>query len=497
MRTRRAVAGATYGYLHMAVVTLVGLWLTPFLLVRLGREELGLWLVIQQVLGYVLLMDFGVVAMLPREIAFATGRGGSETVPAEVADVAGRTARLVLWQTPVIAAVALLLWMIIPAGWTAVHGPAAVLLAVFVTLFPARVFQALLTGLQDLAFVGRVNLASWILNTLLTVWLVLAGYGLLALAAGWAAGQLLLVLACWIRLRVRYPQALPSRLPAMSARDMRSQFGRSTWISVAQVAQVLLNGSDLLIIGWVLGPVAVVPYACTAKLISVLANQPQLLMQAAAPALSEVRTSSSRERLENASFALTQAMLLLTGAVACVVAAVNEGFVNWWVGPANYGGLTLTILLIAGMVLRHWNTTTIYALFARGYDRHISLTTLADGAVTVLFSFAGVQLAGPAGAAAGAIAGSLLVSLPSNLTLLARDGETSVLRLATRLVPWVARFLPVLIGAVVIGFAWRPASLPHVALVAAAVALTYLLVTGPILFRAPLAGYVRPWLAWR
>ena len=62
---------------------------------------------------------------------------------------------------------------------------------------------------------------------------------------------------------------------------------RLVWISVSQIAQVLLNGTDLLIIAGLLGPTAVVPYACTGKLVSLLANQAQLFMQMALPALSE------------------------------------------------------------------------------------------------------------------------------------------------------------------------------------------------------------------
>ena len=48
--------------------------------------------------------------------------------------------------------------------------------------------------------------------------------------------------------------------------------GRSAWVSLAQIAQVFLNGTDVLIIGKLLGPAAVVPYSCTSKLVTVLAN---------------------------------------------------------------------------------------------------------------------------------------------------------------------------------------------------------------------------------
>ena len=73
-RTRRFLGGVTVGSLQLVLATVVGLWMTPFLLHRVGQGVLGFWLVMQQLLGYVLLLDLGVNALLPREVAFATGR---------------------------------------------------------------------------------------------------------------------------------------------------------------------------------------------------------------------------------------------------------------------------------------------------------------------------------------------------------------------------------------------------------------------------------------
>ena len=46
------MSGTGIAYAHQAAVILLGLWLTPFLLARVGQRELGLWLVAGQVLGY-------------------------------------------------------------------------------------------------------------------------------------------------------------------------------------------------------------------------------------------------------------------------------------------------------------------------------------------------------------------------------------------------------------------------------------------------------------
>jgi O-antigen/teichoic acid export membrane protein len=207
--------------------------------------------------------------------------------------------------------------------------------------------------------------------------------------------------------------------------------------------------------------------------------------------------AESASRLSDASLALTQAMLLVSGAVACVVAAVNGAFVTWWVGPAQYAGFRVTALLVVAMLLRHLNVTTVYALFARGYEKQISLVTLADGAVTVAVTALAVHQLGVMGAPIGVIAGTCLVSLPLNLQRLARDAGSAPLALLRDLAPWATRFVLVLACAVVVALGWQPAGLRGAAMSGATIAAIYLALAGPLAFRHPLGMYVRPWLAWR
>ena len=172
-RTSRFLGGVSAGLTYQIVVTAVGLWLTPFLLGRLGAENYGLWLTATQLLAYLTLLDVGVLALLPRDAAYATGRAGSIERAADLPDVVGRTGRIVLWQLPLLAATAWLAWFLVPASWQALQFPLGVLLATFVVTYPLRIFQATLQGLQDLAFLGGLQLAAWGIGTAVAVQLVL------------------------------------------------------------------------------------------------------------------------------------------------------------------------------------------------------------------------------------------------------------------------------------------------------------------------------------
>ena len=495
-RAQRLIGGLGLGYLHTVATVIVGLWLTPFLLRQLGSHDYGLWLLGTQVVFYLGLMDLGIVALIPREVASASGLPDGDRVNA-IAERIGQTARLVLWQLPAVALVGAAVVWLLPPEWALLRGPIGVVVLVFVAAFPFRVFIAVLQGLQDLAFVGTTQLTSWLAGTLVTIAGVFAGLGLYSLTLGWVATQVVSAGMAWIRLVRAFPEVLPRRLPSLTLAALRQQIGRGTWISVGQLAQVLLSGTDFVVIGKLLGPEAIVPYACTGKLITMLANQPQMFMQLALPALSELRTSAPRDRLFEVSRSMTQMMLLASGAIVAVVLATNAAFVAWWVGDVQFAGVGLTAILAVGMLLRHLNTTAVYALFCFGHEKRLALTAIAEGAGSVLAMFILIPFIGLYGAAVGPMMATCLISLPNNLRALAREEGTSAMSLLAPLAPWTTRLFGLLACLALFLSVVRVNGLVGLIIVSGAVAISYLAIMFPVLRQPPLGtmlgAAVLPW----
>src|SRR5712692_4604393 len=162
-RSRRFFGGLALSYCYQTMLVVAGLWLTPFFLRSIGQHDYGLWLVGTQLLTYLTLTDFGVVALLPLETAYATGRGGGAAKASDLPQIVGQTARLVLYQLPVVIAVAVAMWLTIPTEWQGLRGPLAIVLIGFVLAFPLRILPAMLQGLQDLAFASSLQILNWIL----------------------------------------------------------------------------------------------------------------------------------------------------------------------------------------------------------------------------------------------------------------------------------------------------------------------------------------------
>lgn len=494
-RTRRYLQGMSVGYAYQALTLVTGLVLTPFLLSRLGSEQYGLWLVGLQLLTWLTLLDVGVIALVPREVARSTA--SPEGLEA-TAHLVGRVARLALAQSLVVGLASLGLWVWLPAEWSALRPALGPALVAFALLYPLRLLPALLEGLQDLAWQSGANMLAWGTGTGLTVALVLGGQGALALAWGWVAQQGMAVSLAAVRVVWRHPQVLPRRLPSLRWSEAREWLQRGTWVSLNQVASALLNGADVLLVGKLLGPEATVVYACTGKAVALLIHQPRLLITAALPGLSQMRGSESSERLRQVSTSLTQATLLVSGLLATGVVAANGAFVRWWVGADKYAGLGLTVLLAVGMVLRHWCNALSMSVFCYGGERQMTLVLLADGLLAAALAALGLPWLGLVAAPLGLLAALLLVDLPGQLLALARYSGTSVRALVRPLVPWLLRTALALALATGLALAWEPNHLAGFIILGLTAVGLYGALAGPLALHPPLEAYVRPrWSALR
>lgn len=493
MRSKRFLSGALLAYLYQGGMMVAGIFLTPFYLRVLGAADYGIWLVGLQVLNFLLLCDLGVVAVLPRDVGQAHGRELAGEGPHELELLVGRSAKIVVLQTMLVALVALVLFLFRP-GATATSGlraPMALVLLTFALTYPLRMTHAILTGLQDLKFLGQLRIWLWVLSVGVTVTMLLFGAGFLALASGWCVQEAGGNLGAVWRLRRIRPDLLHSQIWKNTGAFQWRWLARGLWVSLGQTAGSLIGGVDLMIIARAFGPATVVIYSCTGKLVQVLQQQPQVLASTALSGLSQMRTSESRDRIRKAATCLTQAMVFVGGAIFCIVLPLNQQFVAHWTGPRYFGGLALTVLFLANFIIRLIDYTLALALFAFGYEKLTAIRALIDGVLSVSLASILVRPLGLTGVILGFVCGALLVSLPMDLYLFARDFEISIMSAIRPYVPYLWRLTVVGCGAYAILGKIALPNLFAVMLVASAIGLVYLTVALPYVFKTELGEYIR------
>jgi O-antigen/teichoic acid export membrane protein len=495
-RTRRIFAGFGVGLVNQILAGVVGLWVTRFTLGRIGKHDYGLWIVGGQFVAYLMLLDLGVTAILPREVALVTGKPiPPEERDAELREVMGRGVSLVTLLMPLLLIGAGVVFVILPADWEPLRGPLVVSLGTFLLTYPLRLAHSALTGLQELAYAGVVQTVSWVANVVVTVVLVLLGFHLYAVAIGPAVAQVISSVGWTWRLWSRHRNVLPRTVRWFDVSAFKKHIGPGIWVSLNQIAHLMLNATDVMVIGKLRGPEAVLPYSFTDKSETLLNNQPYAIANLAGPAMSELKASGDPDRLARAANALSGVVLAVSGAIVVGILAVNQSFVRVWVGEQYFGGMVLTGVLLANMIVRHWVFCYAVTLFYCGHERVTTTVQVVDGVVSLGLSIVLVRWLGIVGAPLAALISVLVIQAPVNLWWLAKTSGRSVPHLVSAVVPWFARFAPLVAAAIATGLYLGPGSLLGVAGVGAVVGLAYAGLMLPILRRPPLDVYAAPVLA--
>ncbi|MFL5383112.1 MAG: hypothetical protein ACJ8GN_11395 [Longimicrobiaceae bacterium] len=497
-RTRRAGIAAVFGYLQFALALVSGIALVPFVLSRVPTVHYGVWLAFGEVLAYTSMVDLGVVGVVPWLVAEHDGRGDRAALRQLVAGgIAFSAGAAVVFAALGLAALraAPALAHLTPAQHAAVGGPLLLLLLASAASMPFKVFYASLMGLQDATAAGLLSVTQVLLNVLLTLGLLLGGYGLYALALAATLPNLVIGAASLLRLRRVAPDLLYGwRLPPRAT--MRWMVGQGFGGWTAGLGWRLVAASDSIVILSVLGPVAAVVYAMTFKVGAVAMQVAWQLPDAGLVGLAQLKGEQRPERVREVSLALLRLGLLAAGGVACAMVAFNPSFVMLWVGRERFGGMALNALL-AAVVLAH---TLAHGLFTTsatlGTRVQAGWAVLAQGAVNLAAALLLGRWLGLAGIALAAVLSTALVAYPMGVRMLrTTTGITQGDLWRGVIGPWAVRGgALLLVGAAVSALGtrrwiWLPL------LLLPALASAYLFVMRPLYADIPLPPRVAGWLA--
>ena len=395
-RTRHS----TINYLTNVTFTVVTLALalvaTPFMLRWLGAEALGAYRAAADWVGYLAVLELGLGgAMLPlvaRALSQPDGDGG-----ARLRAVMTGGFRAYRWVTvPMLCGaaglVAIMPWLM-PGASPALARDVRVAVAlagltlVFVPLSPLR---ALWEARQRGYVVGMILIGQSVLITAAALWFARRGWGvtgqMLALLTGAVAFH-----AALLTLTARAaPDALrwlfaPDRSP--DARLADAELWRLNWPTLMlNVAGRVSYLTDNIVIAYLLGPAAVVPFFLTQRLAQLAQGQVQSVGNATWAGLAELHHSGQRPLLVRRFLELNRLVALLGLAALVPIVAFNRRFVELWVGPASFAGNAVTVLAGVNAIMLSLASLWGWLFSGTGQVRLVARPSLVAAAINVLVS---------------------------------------------------------------------------------------------------------------
>ncbi len=395
-RTRNFIAGIFSGYVMMFATVAVGLWLTPFTLRFLDRQEYAIFALMSDALMWLGLLDLGITAGLRAKAAHLAGAPDQERL--------NRLASTAFFSQNVIVAAVLLvgggLAFAFPQFFPVradLHTEATNLMFLMVLALVlsmgTQTFSALLIAHQQMYMDNALGLLNIVTRTVLTVVLLKAGWGLYSLGIANLAAKATSSGLAVVR-TFRLIPGLQIRRRFASWEVLRSIGSLGVWFSLGGLAQIIIGGLDRIVTAKLVSMEMVTTLTLTSRLYMFSGGLILLVTDTARPMLGQLigqKKMGGVLKIYRELFAVSLGCAVVLG---YSIWAGNESFIKTWVGPANYGGMALDTVLIMNFVVGFWVRPNRAVLSASLIVRPQSLSQILEGGLNLLLS---ILLARPFG----------------------------------------------------------------------------------------------------
>jgi len=336
MRRIEIIKNVSSSWFSLGASILVGIFLSPFILHRLGNTVYGAWVLVFSVTGYYGLFDLGVRSSVIRYISTYTATNDMEGVRRLVnTSLAGYTA---------IGAIALLVTVLIsahidsvfrvPASFVATARLLFLIVGTSVALgFPSGVFGGILEGLGRFYVVNITNLAATLIRAAMIVFVLTHGYGLIALAIITVAVPFLSSAIC----AAVVFRLLPLRFgwKYIDRNSLREITQYSTVSFILMIAYKLRFKTDELVLSAMLSVSAVTFFSIGDRLVDYTIEVVGSLAQIFVPMSGQSDAKGDTGHLRKIFVAGNRACALIVFPITATLVILGKSVIRVWVG-ANY-----------------------------------------------------------------------------------------------------------------------------------------------------------------
>ena len=404
----------------LGVNVMVGIFLSPYILHRLGDEAFGLWILIFSFTGYYGLFDLGIRSSIVRYVARYSAT--------DEQDELNRLINTAMFSYSGIGLVAASLTLIatyylnsvfrVPPAFVTTARWLLFMVGISVSLgFPLGVFSGILEGLQRFYLLNLTNLSSTLLRAVFIVFALRHGRGLLTVALITVSlplvGSLVNAAAVLRHLRLRFGVQYVSR---SSLRSIASYSG-TTFIII--VAGRLRFKTDAVVIGSFVSAAAITYFTIGSRLVDYASEVVSSLAQIFVPMSSQTHAKGDVDGLRKIFIVGNRACAFIIFPITAIYTILGKSLIEAWVGP-KYVATSYPVLLVL-----LFPTTLMLAQSASGRilwgmakHRTWALVALAEGVANLVLSIVLVRRYGIMGDAIGTaipLTCSMIFFLPPHL----------------------------------------------------------------------------------
>jgi len=393
--------GSSWGALGTNV--LIGVFLSPFILHRLGDAAFGIWVLIFSVTGYYGVFDLGIRSSVVRFVSKFSATKDIESL--------ARVINTSLFAYAIIGAVAMLLTLLgvyfvdsifkIPrdflgtARWVFLIAGTSIALG-----FPLGVFGGALEGLQRFYLINWMNIGSTLIRAGAIVFALTHGYGLIALALITTLLPLLTsLIRAWIALRI-LKTPIGVHYVTRSTGHLIANYSGLTFMIL--VASQLRFQTDEIVIGTFLSTSAITFFSIGARIVDYASNVILCISQLFVPMSSQSHAVGDAQGLRKILIAGNRACAFVIFPITASLVIMGKSIIEVWVG-ARYISQSYPVLIVLAIpfTLMLAQAASSRMLMGTSQHRTFGIVTFVEGITNVILSILLVRPYGIFGDALG------------------------------------------------------------------------------------------------
>jgi len=408
----QAVRNVSATWLGLLVQVVVGFFLSPFILHKLGDDAFSLWVLIFSLTGYYGILDLGIRSSIVRYVAKFTATQDEDKLK--------RFLSTSIAFYALVSVVVLLLtgfgffhlqsfFKIPPSFLQSARGLLALAGAGVALSFPLGVFAAVLEGLQKFSWLHLSQIGVTLLRGLLILIVLTRGGGLVAIGAV-TAGMSLLGYLIFMGMAFR---AFPLRLSAryVDRHSFWQMLSYSAFAFVILVAEKLRFQSDPILIGALLSSSAVTYFSIGSKLVEYATSSVRSMAIIFAPMSSHLHAVGDARRLRQTLVAGNRACALIIFPLCTVLVILGRSIIEVWVGARYLSSYFVLVILAVPKTIYLAQATSTRILLGIGRHRTLAAVLLLEGGVNLVLSILLLPHFGIVGVALGTAIPLMFTSL--------------------------------------------------------------------------------------
>jgi O-antigen/teichoic acid export membrane protein len=402
---RRLLVGAATNWLAFAATLLVGFFLTPYLVRRLGDGPYGVWAFVESILAYFTLFDLGIAACAVRFVARFHATGNRDDLNRLVSTCLALFLGLGLLLFAVGAGLLpLLLGSLESAGVPHEEVIAFALLMVgnLAVTLPLSLFPSILDGLERFALKSAVRIAVLAVRTIGTILVLEQRPSLLSLGVLFTACNLIehAVLA---GLSMRALPDLRFGRRFVDRATLKRVKGYSLDAFLAMVAGRACVQSGAIIAGAFLGAAPVTYFALASRLVEFAKALLRTATNTLTPAVSSLEAAGDVDAIRRMFLRGTRWVLYLILPVHLGLIVFGRPFLTTWLGGPEYADHCYPALVILSATLSLVVAQSVASriLYGTARLRTFARMALGEAVVNVGLSLALAPRLGLVGIAVG------------------------------------------------------------------------------------------------